>query len=61
MLSAFHGLISTLQTALSSSITQIFLLSAGLMAIAFVISFFIKEIPMKHHTNDDEATPSPAA
>jgi EmrB/QacA subfamily drug resistance transporter len=61
MLTAFHGLISTLQTALSSSITQIFLLSAGLMAIAFVISFFIKEIPMKHHANDDEATPSPAA
>lgn len=58
---AFDQFISTLQHALSSSITQIFVLSAGLMAIAFVVSFFIKEIPLQHHVDDDEATPSPAA
>jgi hypothetical protein len=37
------------------------MVSAGLMSIAFIVSFFIKEIPLKHHVNDDEATPSPAA
>jgi len=58
---AFDHLVGTLQTALASSITHIFLLSAGLMVVAFVVAFFIKEIPLKHHTGDDDATPSPAA
>lgn len=61
VLDAFHHFVGTMQTALASSITQIFLISAGLMSIAFVVSFFIKEIPLKHHVDDDEATPSPAA
>ena len=61
MVTNFHHFTSTLQTALSNSITQIFMVSAGLMSIAFIVSFFIKEIPLKHHANDDEATPSPAA
>jgi len=61
MVANFHHFTSTLQTALSNSITQIFMVSAGLMSIAFIVSFFIKEIPLKHHVNDDEATPSPAA
>jgi MFS family permease len=61
VLDAFHHFVGTMQTALASSITQIFLISAALMSVAFVVSFFIKEIPLKHHVNDDEATPSPAA
>ena len=61
MITNFGHFVSTLQTALSSSITQIFFVSAGLMAVAFVFSFFIKEIPLKHHAHDDEAMPSAAA
>lgn len=48
-LNAFDHLVHTLQNALASSITQIFLISACVMAIAFVISFFVKELPLKHH------------
>jgi EmrB/QacA subfamily drug resistance transporter len=61
VLDAFGHFVGTVQSALSHSITQIFLISAALMSVAFVVSFFIKEIPMKHHVNDDEATPSPSA
>jgi hypothetical protein len=60
-LALFHSFVGTLQNALAHSITQIFLASAGLMLVAFAISFFIKEIPLRHHVGDDEATPSPAA
>jgi hypothetical protein len=58
---AFTHFVTTVQAALSNSITHIFLISAGMMGIAFIVSFFIKEIPLKHHVNDDEATPSPSA
>lgn len=61
VLDAFNHFVATMQSALAHSITQIFLISAALMSIAFVVSFFIKEIPLKHHVNDDETTPSPAA
>jgi surface polysaccharide O-acyltransferase-like enzyme len=58
---AFNNFVATLQHALSSSITGIFFVSAGLMAIAFILSFFIKEIPMRHHDGDEKATPAPSA
>lgn len=46
---AFHHFVTTLQSALASSITHVFLVSAGIMVIAVVISFGLKEIPLKHH------------
>lgn len=58
---AFQHLTATLQSALSSSITMIFVVAAATMAISFMLSFFIKEIPLKHHTGDEDKTPSPAA
>jgi MFS family permease len=45
----FHHLVTTLQGALASSITHIFLISACVMAVAFIISFGVKEIPLRHH------------
>jgi len=60
-LNMFHNFVHILQNALSHSITRIFLASAGLMLVAFVISFFIKEVPLQHHKGDEEATPSPVA
>jgi EmrB/QacA subfamily drug resistance transporter len=60
-MAVFSNFVHTLQTALSTSITQIFVVSAALMAVAFLLTFFIKEIPLKHHAGDEDATPSPMA
>jgi len=48
-LDAFGHLVHTLQNAFSSSITQVFMISAIVMGVAFLISFAVKEIPLKHH------------
>lgn len=48
-LDAFHHFVSTLQGALSHSMTQVFVISAAIMLLAFVISFWVKEVPLKHH------------
>lgn len=48
-LDAFHQFVSTLQGALASSLTHIFLLSAGVMIVAFFVSFALKEQPLKQH------------
>lgn len=58
---AFTNFTHTLQNALSSSITHIFLIAAATMGVSFILSFFIKEIPLKHHEGDEDKTPSPAA
>ncbi|HSE29174.1 MAG TPA: MDR family MFS transporter [Candidatus Saccharimonadales bacterium] len=52
--SAFSSFVTTLQTALAGSITQIFVISAVVMAVAAIISLFIKESPFKNH---DELPP----
>ncbi|HKX72422.1 MAG TPA: MDR family MFS transporter [Candidatus Saccharimonadales bacterium] len=54
-LDAFHHFVGSLQAALASSMTQVFLIAAGIMAVAFIISFFVKEVPLKHH---DSVVPS---
>lgn len=51
---AFGNFVVMLQSALASSITQIFIIAAGVMAVALVISLFIKETPLKHN---DEVPP----
>lgn len=40
----------TLQNALASSITQVFLVSAGVMLAAVIVSFAVKELPLRHHS-----------
>jgi EmrB/QacA subfamily drug resistance transporter len=45
----FQQFVHTVQTALSSSITEVFMISAVVMGIAFLISFAVKEQPLKHH------------
>jgi hypothetical protein len=47
---AFSHLVHTLQGALASSITEVFLISSIVMATAFLISFTVKELPLKHHS-----------
>lgn len=48
-LDAFSHFVHTLQMALSGSITQVFLISAVVMGVAFLISFLVKEVPLRHH------------
>ncbi len=48
-LDSFHHFVGILQGALASSITQLFLVSAGVMLLAFLVSFSLKELPLKHH------------
>lgn len=50
-LDAFHHFVTTLQGALSHSLTQVFVISAVVLAVAFLISFWVKEVPLKHHEN----------
>jgi predicted MFS family arabinose efflux permease len=45
----FHQFVHTVQAALSSSITEVFMISAIVMGVAFLISFAVKEQPLKHH------------
>jgi EmrB/QacA subfamily drug resistance transporter len=47
---AFHHFVNTLQTALASSITEVFFISAVVMGVAFLISFALKELPLKQHS-----------
>jgi len=46
----FHQFVHTVQTALSSSLTEVFMISAVVMGTAFLISFAVKEQPLKHHS-----------
>lgn len=39
----------TLKNVLASSITQMFLIAASIMAVAAISAFFLKEVPLKHH------------
>jgi EmrB/QacA subfamily drug resistance transporter len=50
---AFQAFTETLRSALSYSITRIFLVAAGLTVVAIIISLFLKEVPLKHHAADD--------
>lgn len=48
-LSTLTQFVNMLQGVLASSITQMFLIAASIMALAVVISIFLKEVPLKHH------------
>jgi MFS family permease len=48
-LDSFQHFVGTLQGALAGSITHTFFIGALVMAIAFVASFALKELPLKHH------------
>jgi multidrug resistance protein len=47
ILSAYEHFISGLKTALSSSISEVFIIAGVLVSIAFIASFFLKEIPLR--------------
>ena len=45
----FDQLLATLRGALSSALSEVFLVALGVVAAAFVVNFFIKEIPLRKH------------
>ncbi|WP_226670894.1 MDR family MFS transporter [Metabacillus litoralis] len=49
----FEQFIQTLKEALNTSLTTVFLVSAGIVALAFIVTLFLKEIPLRT-TNDHE-------
>jgi hypothetical protein len=44
---AFQGFLHKAQSAFSTSVTEVFLISSVLMAMAFIIALFLKEIPLR--------------
>jgi EmrB/QacA subfamily drug resistance transporter len=42
-------LLATLKNALSSSLSEVFLISFSVVAVAFLVNFFLKEIPLRKH------------
>jgi len=45
----FDQLLATLRGALSSALSEVFLVALGVVAAAFIINLFIKEIPLRKH------------
>lgn len=54
---ALTDFVQTLELALASSLTQVFVISAVVMAASVVVSVFIKEIPLKHHDDSPPIEP----
>jgi EmrB/QacA subfamily drug resistance transporter len=51
-------MVETLRDALASSLTTVFLSGAALLAVAVVLTFFIREIPLRTTNKIPEETPS---
>jgi MFS family permease len=56
ILAAYEHFINGLKTALSSSISEVFIIAGSLMVIAFIASWFLKEIPLRT-SNDHKDHP----
>ena len=45
----FNDLVSTLRGALNSALSDVFLVSFAVIIVALIVSFFLKESPMRKH------------
>jgi hypothetical protein len=45
----FNDLVSTLRGALNSALSDVFLVSFAVIIVALIVSFFLKEIPLRKH------------
>ncbi|MCM3162122.1 MDR family MFS transporter [Metabacillus litoralis] len=52
----FDQFIQLLKEALNTSLTTVFIVSAGIVSLAFIVTLFLKEIPLRTTNNDDEET-----
>lgn len=51
----FEQILSTLRQALSSGLSEVFLIGFGVVVIAFIVNFFLEEVPLsKQHALDPE-------
>jgi MFS family permease len=55
-LDAFHGFIDKVKEAFAASVVEVFLISTIVMGAAFLVTFFLKEIPLRktHHKQNVE-------
>lgn len=62
-ISGFNSFVIKVKDAFASSITEVFAISAAVMGLAFVVGFFLKEIPLRksHHPNPLEEAGSELA
>lgn len=54
MTSFFDQMIQVLREALNTSLTTVFLFCAGIIALAFITTMFLKEIPLRTTNKDEE-------
>jgi EmrB/QacA subfamily drug resistance transporter len=60
----YEQLIHAVRTSLSSSLTELFLIGAGMMVLCFVLTFFLRELPLRKSnrpTSDGKPAPNPEA
>jgi EmrB/QacA subfamily drug resistance transporter len=57
-LAFFNQMIDTLRSALSDTVSEIFYIGAALLVIAFVLTLFLKEIPLRTSENITPEQPS---
>jgi EmrB/QacA subfamily drug resistance transporter len=57
-LSFFNQMIDTLRSALSDTVSEIFYIGAGLLVVAFILTLFLKEIPLRTSENITPQQPS---
>ncbi|PMC40146.1 MFS transporter [Bacillus sp. UMB0899] len=50
----FEQFIQVLKEALNTSLTTVFTVSAGIIGLAFIVTLFLKEIPLRTTNNDEE-------
>ncbi|HEX9036010.1 MAG TPA: MDR family MFS transporter [Ktedonobacterales bacterium] len=56
----YHQLLEAIKVSFASSISEVFLISAGMMALAFIATLFLKEIPLRKTNRPTEVEPAPA-
>ncbi|HEU0026035.1 MAG TPA: MDR family MFS transporter [Ktedonobacterales bacterium] len=53
----YHQLLEAVKVSFASSISEVFLIGAGMMALAFVATLFLKEIPLRKSNKTSESEP----
>ena len=56
----YQQLLTAIKVSFASSISEVFLMGAGMMALAFVATLFLKEIPLRKSNKTSESEPAPA-
>lgn len=53
----FNQMMQVLRQSLNFALTEVFLVGVGVLAVAFIVNLFIREIPLrKHHVLSESGT-----